>query len=745
MPLAIGGSFVPTRPQHGSLWVDVRDYGAKADNGITDNSIPFQAAIDDMALKLQGSLDLKGVIFIPSAPLSYIVNKSIWVDSKNIEIQGEGWGSSVIMASYPKHSVFIFGIQRKWTKFINGSWGTVQIDATNRPDLFGKLDSSAVSGPGTNWGIRTNGNSFAQFQAGPLSAGVSSAAGYIYSDNWSETSKLTLEFCIEGVDGTVFAPNAPLLGFGSPDFEPCPFVLKIWDEPNKVLVMFRTSDFDQGANNSDRRFSFRLPGTSGPYRIAVQFDLDSAVCSAFVNGTQVPISDFNNLTTTSTIPFLPNHGLKFITNDHSPFMIGTTGDTGHFGESTGVDLRLYGLRLSNTIRYQNNLPGQRQVRVDNPTAAIDDAYAYFGKDANTICFLKGTDNPATSGRVITVQHGGAVLDGITSGVFLHAFTAWAVAGNAIRNLSVRASNPYGQAICLGIVLEMTIENVRALGGYHGVGSFRMQASYNIYMRNCFLEGFDSAYFGASQILHANEIAISSMGRVAIRHLGCSARWENVIVAYATPIGECVFKARAFDYGGAYSITNLTVDFEGTTLSRAMIYCEAHGNVPYTTLALKDIAFGSIGSGASLVMLRDLYREHALREGWISIENMSAYTDDYRCVIDVDGSMWHGEIKNIALNGTRTIHRQKWGTKTNIVMRETKFIAPPRSRFWYPGAHALEVRSPADGQYTEWRCTAAGTYGTAGPPEWAGLNPISVMKNGIAVYVLNHCYITASIS
>src|SRR5262245_36544046 len=197
MPLAIGGSSVPGKPPHGALWVDVRDYGAKADNGVTDNAVPFQAAIDDLASKLANSPSAKGVVFIPNAPQVYGVKSTVWVDRDNIEIRGEGWGSCVQMLGY-KHSVFLFGVRRTET---DNAGNPLVIANSNRPDCFGKLDTSAVASPGGRWGLRTNGNTFAQFQACPLSAGAGAAANVSYSNNWGETSKLTVEFCAEPPDG----------------------------------------------------------------------------------------------------------------------------------------------------------------------------------------------------------------------------------------------------------------------------------------------------------------------------------------------------------------------------------------------------------------------------------------------------------------------------------------------------------------------------------------------------------------
>ena len=100
---------------------------------------------------------------------------------------------------------------------------------------------------------------------------------------------------------------------------------------------------------------------------------------------------------------------------------------------------------------------------------------------------------------------------------------------------------------------------------------------------------------------------------------------------------------------------------------------------------------------------------------------------------------------MALGGPQFNHRQKWGTNTNILIRDTKYVAPPRTFLWYNGAHALEVRSPVDNQFSEWRCVATGTYGTPTPPQWVGLNPLCLTTNGMAAYIMEQTYITVSLN
>ena len=70
MSIAVGGSSASSSlPPRGSLWVDVRNYGAKADNGVTDNSVPIQAAIDALAAQLGANGNgPKGIVYIPCRP-----------------------------------------------------------------------------------------------------------------------------------------------------------------------------------------------------------------------------------------------------------------------------------------------------------------------------------------------------------------------------------------------------------------------------------------------------------------------------------------------------------------------------------------------------------------------------------------------------------------------------------------------------------------------------------------------------
>jgi hypothetical protein len=721
--------------------VDVRDYGAKADNGATDNSGPIQAAIDALAAKIGSNTNgPKGIVYIPSAPLPYTVYKTIWVDSPNIEIQGDGWGSEVAMSQYFKHNVFQFGIRRVEQAVVNGAWTPVSIDAAHRPDLYGILDTTVVSAPGQKWGLRTHGDSFIQFQASPLSSGPASALGGFCSDYWGETTQLTIDCCIAPPPSQQFPGTTPLFGMGVGYWQPSPLTVLTTPDGSGIWVTFVTDDIGPGYNIGNHGFQFSLSGFTAPYRIAFQIDLVNAVFTAYVNGKQVSVSS------TGWRPWQP--GTHFIQNDVFPLMVGVDNiRSPYLNAPTGIDLSVYGLRFSNTIRYQNNGAGNPQHRVDSPLSAITDLYSYFTNDANTVAYLALTDNPATALRTVSVQHGQVLAyGGVGSGYFMSTAGSGGIMNNAIRNICVTSSNGHSQAISIGAVLEMQIENVRATGGFHAIGSWNMLANYFIHINNCHIQGYDSSYYGCMQLIDGHDICCLNSGKVSIRLYGCGGNWKNIFVVRPTLNAECTFKLHGYDYGGNHYIENVLVDFEGYTLSLAGIYCEAHGLAPATSLVLKDIFFGTVGAGAALVMLKDMsYLGGEYNRCWLSMENVQAFTNTYLAAVDVDGPLWHGEVKGVALSGPQFNHRQKWGTNTNIIIRDTKYIAPPRTSSWYSGAHAFEVRTPCDNQFSEWRCVASGTYGTATPPQWAGLNPLCLTASGLAAYVFSHCYVKVSLN
>ena len=111
------------------------------------------------------------------------------------------------MSPYYKHNVFQFGVRRVEQSLVNGTWTPATTGASNRPDLYGILDTTVVKAAGQMWGLRTLGNSFAQFQASPMSSGPPSSVGGYCSDYWTQTTQLTIECCISPPAGQQRVPS----------------------------------------------------------------------------------------------------------------------------------------------------------------------------------------------------------------------------------------------------------------------------------------------------------------------------------------------------------------------------------------------------------------------------------------------------------------------------------------------------------------------------------------------------------
>jgi hypothetical protein len=157
------------------------------------------------------------------------------------------------------------------------------------------------------------------------------------------------------------------------------------------------------------------------------------------------------------------------------------------------------------------------------------------------------------------------------------------------------------------------------------------------------------------------------------------------------------------------------------------------------LRLKDINFGTIGRDTPMVMLRQTsaYDPPSV----FSLDNLTLIGDEYAALVQVEGQSWRGEVSTVTMD---PVYPQvlNMGAGRGVVSRDNRLTGPPRSTRWTAGAHVLDVMSPVDGQFSQWRCPASGEYGTPTPPTWQGFEPLDAGANGLAAYVQGHSYWTA---
>jgi len=664
-PRARAAAMAAARP----FVVDVRDFGAKGD-GVADDGPAIQLAVDTLAARMDRIVSpgapVVGTVLIPATPKAYKTRSTVWVDHDHIEIRGEGPGSQVRTEAGMNHPLFLFGLRRESkTTFEKKEYAAVA-DARYRPDLFGRLDASAVPGPGQRWGFRTRGEALILAIATPLSDGPKHSTGTA-SDHWTECPALTMEFAYQA-PGDHLANKTVLFGLNSvhPD-EPAPFFLYVGDDPGRVYLRFATQSEPLGARTT-RAASFLVPPGRGARRVSVQIDLRAAKVAAYVDGLQVAV-DGHRL----GADFRP--GLRLAENDLFPLLVGGGGgDTPTLGRLNEPDWALYGLLLSRTARYRDGAPGTPQRRADGDSGRIDDRYRYFTPEADDpgqIGHLTFADDPAARGRALSIQGGPASGNARSVAFILHQLGGnnGGIGHNAVRDLNLVGGGPYGQNLAIGAVLDMSITGVTSADAYHAIGSFPLGANYVVRLEDCRLKGNDSGYYGAYQILWARNISFIIAGRVTMRFAGSVVKMQNMMVSFHTPGHQSTIKIHASEYGGNYTFDHLNVDFEGYTYEHTPIYCEVHPYMPMTTLRLTDVLLGTVGEDKPLITLR----EHPLGSGkaYLSVDNIITYSKRAAAVVDVDGPMWTGEVRGIAAGaGTPMLrYRGKPGTASRIIFRD----------------------------------------------------------------------------
>lgn len=596
------------------LSFSVIDYGATGD-GVTDDSPAFQACIDAAALQ-QKAINGPAVaeIFVPMPKVCYVIKTALFLDQSNQKLIGSGAGPNIFSA-----------------------WGGLYVGVrrmtptpSHFPDAFGVLDLVAAPSLGKHFGLGSGGDTIAQFQSNGLQYGARDSAGT--HDYWNKTQKLTIEFCIAfGKDGSA-KKGARIFGFGTTEYA-SPWL--VWVDGNDSH--YWNFSFTTDGDKYPRRFSFAAPTTQGPFRITIQIDLTTAACVAFVNDVRVATT-YSDLTSFYSYAKAWGPGLFIKANDSQPFIIGQ--DT---------DQTIYGLHLSNTIRYADTGVGNKI-----PAPITDNRY--FTADQSTIGLLQ-LDSRQNGNQQVEVMQ----ATNITSqGLILPLLAEWS-SNITLENVNILGSWYSGAGIWIGPIFNVRLSKVSSYG-LTGVTSLIRAATYNVTIQDCTFQGKDVPYFGYFQIIRATNLDFGQAGRDVMRLVSCNLNLLNGFVAGAST--DTVFKFLAGGYGGAIRMVNVIVDFEGQTLNKAVVYCENQPYMPSTTLALVDFFVGTVGQ-VPCVMLTDTGAKGIYNKAWFSAENVSAW-GAYSAFVQTDGPLWGGVVNAYFLN-PKTLHQHvpTWGAVSAI--------------------------------------------------------------------------------
>ncbi len=674
-PTGAGGSSLAGGPI-----VDITDFGGRGDNGKTDNAIAYEAAYAELLRRLSvpGAVfgQTHGVIRFPASTLPYVTTRPLRIEHANIRVMGDPIQQPQV-TNRGKGPVFVLGIR---TGELIKDQKPLRLDASYRPDVFGKLDESVAKAPGQRFGIRTKKDSSVIFQAVPFShGGPEPEMGNTVLDNWGSTRTLTVECAVESPDGGVFPGGyvggifaIGYLAFGGS----LVFSLEKGGTPNQFDVHFRTAEDGRDEFNG---FSFFSGKARGVQRLTFQLDLEHRKVSAFSNGVETaidrPYGKFFKGTGPTTLA----------RNEYSPLILGATSMTadlrapvGALGRTTDLDLRLHGLSFSRRLRYESRRPGIPQARVDGKP--IDDRYRYLEDqkdDPDLISALALTDSPddPTTGRFVT-SVSRLVPPYKHVGYFLQTAMysqLGGILGNGLSDLHI-VSMPGCPTVQVGAILNLKIERCRIEGGTQAIGTLNLLANYMTDIIDCELSGSDCGVYGAWSALNGRNVKFLNAGRVPIRTWASNATFDGVSVFHASLQSESLVKIHGGLYGGMHSYKNVLSDFEGLTYRVAPFVIEQFNGLPAapaTMVRIEDVYLGTTGKVPMFkVTTRPEYRTDGRNYVHIMADNIQTHGTDYTMVLDADGPQVTGHVTGLAPpGGPKTVKSLKDGGKPVLLIRD----------------------------------------------------------------------------
>ncbi len=750
MGAAIGS--VPVVNSKGSLWYDVWDWGGRPGdtNGIDQVLETIRA--DILAHNKTPGKSTPAIIYFRDSPDPWYVTRPFFVDMDDVEIQGASPRSTRLETTgLTVAPPLIFGVARQPAlKGINAS-----LRPDNWVDLYGVLDTTAASAPGQRWGLHTRDNAYMTFMASPLSIGLPTTG-------WKTVSKLTIDFCIDPGDGKAIADGFILGMNRDAAARAHPWSIRTYFGSYDLRLAVRENG---DVNTPIIDCLYRIPAALGKQHVSIQIDLtgNSSPVQAWVNNKEVKVNSGGSVLTGLKNP-------QFIYNEFSPFNMGHDGVFSRYTHA-GTNLGFYGLRLSSELRWASDGSGN-QIDRWTSSSTITDYDRYFNLSAlingqkNLIGFLRLLDPPLGSsgcvadGKLITVQSGPPGGEQRTPGLFLESAPMfYPFARNAVRRMSVASRGVYSQAIAVGSIYYIEFTDIRAEGGSHGIGSIPFNANYTITAKNCYFSGFDSGYFGYSQILIMdNAVFAPSHAPTFVRMHSSVSTLSNLIFGsnYYTENSLKFHDCGSSSYGGVITLNNINADSEsGDGPTEACIYCENHAAAP-TQLDIRNLTVGVMADSAAVVKLVGKRQFPDVGYNYyraaMKLDGMQMFGKNHRACVLADSPIWHGDIKNLTYVGyddsQDTVPAVGYTTPDNrgsLISHHTHYSQPPRNGTWIAGSHMIEVRNPANGHYYTLRCAQTGEYGTSTPPLWIGCDRQELVEESMANYILDHCYISATLN
>lgn len=735
MSVAIGGS--NQNSQTSGIFVDVRDFGAKAVEGF-DNTPAFQAAIDYV-----GSSG-GGTVYIPGggkAPNYWYLDKPVYINKNYITIQGDGenssiirtWGPAIMFAWHPRlwrsrsssyidsdtgqtiatrdsNNNFIFNDRYKVDLYRFTANGDLKAGQSGVPPL------DATIGPNQFFGIRPRNMVKGIFPGNYLGTGG--------EEGWESRKQLTFDFI-------TYSHNTMLQGGIAGMGE--------WRNPDPWLMSGNSTEFqlclaltdDTLMNKAVGRISFVQPQTKGLHRISVQIDFQQQSIAVFVDRVQVAYTfSFDNNVAVSELFSKYNCLARW---EYSDFSIGSRNrisNRNEFDQPAASDFSVLGVKVWPSLRYQNKSVGQNQLRIPVDIGGGNSVVPPLSDNDTLILtlrtgFLAGLRLFEGTGSDLMVltntgARGFGMLVPISDGQNQDALDYCQFRNFGIVGFEERQSD----GITLGPYLHLDISDISIRTGFfNSIGSLDCYVSYPLKLNNCKLLSKGNGFFGQNQsAIWAQNITFGYIGRSAIRLVGSGSTWSCGMTNDFEDHSEAFFMGFCGNsLGAGHRFENFMIDTEGTrsTPRIAYFYQQKASDVINNSLDLKLVSTGN-GSGMPIIYLDDTLplSPSVNFPGYVKIESCA-----FGCegpLVRVKGRDWFGTLDacrwQCADWVVESLPQPPYlTTKVKSIHRDLS--SPPNFGGWTRGMHDILIANHPEGGVASWNCDRTGMEGTSLPPIW----------------------------
>lgn len=740
------GNYGPSRRNDfGSKCFDPREYLSAVKTNDTSSSAMASnrqvlQAMYDAAAASAASTQRGHHLYHPADGI--FIDRPIHLDGSlggyGITLRGDGNASFVGQPGGFCSDIFALGIKRA-----AGS-DNLTIPTSDFADLFGILDTSAVSATGQKWGIRTRQN-FVTSRGGLLDGGGLSATQF--SGLFADWNGLTIDFCGDfsvGNQADITGATTPICGTSNPEVQgrANSFWLLLTKSGSVARFTLELAISDGTALGSARyRFTFDA-ATFAFHRISVQVDLGpSPDVSAWVDGTRATVTNTDGMFPANS-RMRANYGSNFSVGGHGPYGGGVS------GVFVAWDWWIYGFKLSNRLRYDK--ANSTQTAVGGGWSSINDFRRYFETDTNTSACLLLTDPPATIGgtsgdRVVTV---GAGIGGSVKG------NAWLVdrtrhgnfssfaGGYSLYGMRLQCGTAQGgNAVTVGLATGNRIVDSYLLGGQCGLGSLRLCGGWKNRFTGLTLSGRRSAVdqYNMSGCSFHDLYVPAGPTRIPLYFDTCDLDARDLIFDDGGEADYFVF-AR----GTNLRLRNLWTDIEGWAapiwgFMRFSNLSNAAGRID-----LDGIDGGLSCLGVPFLELHQEVGEGAAAPVFVSIgpnNQLSDYGPD--SFVKVDGPIFYGEFVATPKMARPTwIDDQTGAGGCNLISKHWRLHGPPTEGTWGANLHKVEVRHPAKGRPRLYWCSGSGSYGRSNPPSWEAKDFFDPDTSRLAADAIGHTYLSA---